>query len=245
MLGGVGTFEGPVLGAAAVGVMASGLPWVVLARARRSARFRDRARDREVHDRKASSPRGGRDMSRFPPRQRLRCSRKQRAIDIGPGVVSSAERRADRVGLDRGLRGRLAAARRAGRTPAGPIKMGIATDITGADRTFRQRQLAGGAVHRRADQHGRRHPRAPDRAISGGHGLGSEDRGRQRAQADPGAQGRRGARRHHQRDAPGHQGPDRQPRPHALHLPAALRRPGVHQVPVSAPARPRRSSATS
>jgi branched-chain amino acid transport system permease protein len=30
MLGGVGTFEGPVLGAAAVGGMASGLPWVVL-----------------------------------------------------------------------------------------------------------------------------------------------------------------------------------------------------------------------
>lgn len=30
MLGGVGTFEGPVLGASAVGVMASGLPWVVL-----------------------------------------------------------------------------------------------------------------------------------------------------------------------------------------------------------------------
>jgi len=30
MLGGVGTFEGPVLGAAVVGVMASGLPWVVL-----------------------------------------------------------------------------------------------------------------------------------------------------------------------------------------------------------------------
>lgn len=29
MLGGVGTFVGPVLGAAAVGVMASGLPWVV------------------------------------------------------------------------------------------------------------------------------------------------------------------------------------------------------------------------
>jgi branched-chain amino acid transport system permease protein len=29
MLGGIGTFEGPVLGAAAVGVMASGLPWVV------------------------------------------------------------------------------------------------------------------------------------------------------------------------------------------------------------------------
>lgn len=29
MLGGVGTFEGPVLGAAAVGVMAAGLPWVV------------------------------------------------------------------------------------------------------------------------------------------------------------------------------------------------------------------------
>ncbi len=29
MLGGVGTFEGPVLGASAVGVMASGLPWVV------------------------------------------------------------------------------------------------------------------------------------------------------------------------------------------------------------------------
>jgi branched-chain amino acid transport system permease protein len=29
MLGGVGTFEGPVLGAAAVGAMASGLPWVV------------------------------------------------------------------------------------------------------------------------------------------------------------------------------------------------------------------------
>jgi branched-chain amino acid transport system permease protein len=29
MLGGVGTFEGPVLGGAAVGVMASGLPWVV------------------------------------------------------------------------------------------------------------------------------------------------------------------------------------------------------------------------
>jgi branched-chain amino acid transport system permease protein len=30
MLGGVGTFEGPVLGASAVGVMASGLPWVVI-----------------------------------------------------------------------------------------------------------------------------------------------------------------------------------------------------------------------
>jgi len=30
MLGGVGTFEGPVLGASAVGAMASGLPWVVL-----------------------------------------------------------------------------------------------------------------------------------------------------------------------------------------------------------------------
>ena len=29
MLGGVGTFEGPVLGAAVVGIMASGLPWVV------------------------------------------------------------------------------------------------------------------------------------------------------------------------------------------------------------------------
>jgi branched-chain amino acid transport system permease protein len=29
MLGGVGTFEGPVLGASAVGVMASGLPWLV------------------------------------------------------------------------------------------------------------------------------------------------------------------------------------------------------------------------
>ena len=30
MLGGVGTFEGPVLGSALVGVMAAGLPWVVL-----------------------------------------------------------------------------------------------------------------------------------------------------------------------------------------------------------------------
>jgi branched-chain amino acid transport system permease protein len=30
MLGGVGTFEGPVLGASAVGVMASGLPWIVI-----------------------------------------------------------------------------------------------------------------------------------------------------------------------------------------------------------------------
>jgi len=30
MLGGIGTFEGPVLGAAAVGGMAAGLPWVVL-----------------------------------------------------------------------------------------------------------------------------------------------------------------------------------------------------------------------
>ena len=29
MLGGVGTFEGPVLGAAAVGMMAAGLPWAV------------------------------------------------------------------------------------------------------------------------------------------------------------------------------------------------------------------------
>ena len=29
MLGGVGTFVGPVLGASAVGVMASGLPWIV------------------------------------------------------------------------------------------------------------------------------------------------------------------------------------------------------------------------
>ena len=30
MLGGVGTFEGPVLGAIAVGAMAAGLPWVVI-----------------------------------------------------------------------------------------------------------------------------------------------------------------------------------------------------------------------
>lgn len=30
MLGGVGTFEGPVLGAAAIGALASGLPWAVL-----------------------------------------------------------------------------------------------------------------------------------------------------------------------------------------------------------------------
>ena len=30
MLGGVGTFEGPVLGAAAVGGMAAGLPWLVI-----------------------------------------------------------------------------------------------------------------------------------------------------------------------------------------------------------------------
>jgi branched-chain amino acid transport system permease protein len=29
MLGGVGTFQGPVAGAGAVGVMASGLPWLV------------------------------------------------------------------------------------------------------------------------------------------------------------------------------------------------------------------------
>src|SRR5262245_59806449 len=32
MLGGVGTFEGPVLGAAAVGGMAAGLPWIVIPR---------------------------------------------------------------------------------------------------------------------------------------------------------------------------------------------------------------------
>ena len=30
MLGGVGTFEGPVLGAGAVGGMAAGLPWFVI-----------------------------------------------------------------------------------------------------------------------------------------------------------------------------------------------------------------------
>jgi len=30
MLGGVGSFEGPVLGAASVGVLAAGLPWVVI-----------------------------------------------------------------------------------------------------------------------------------------------------------------------------------------------------------------------
>ena len=30
MLGGVGTFEGPVLGAAAIGALAAGLPWAVL-----------------------------------------------------------------------------------------------------------------------------------------------------------------------------------------------------------------------
>jgi branched-chain amino acid transport system permease protein len=30
MLGGVGTFEGPVLGASAVGAMAAGLPWIVI-----------------------------------------------------------------------------------------------------------------------------------------------------------------------------------------------------------------------
>ena len=30
MLGGVGTFEGPVLGAVAVGGMAAGLPWIVI-----------------------------------------------------------------------------------------------------------------------------------------------------------------------------------------------------------------------
>jgi branched-chain amino acid transport system permease protein len=29
MLGGVGTFEGPVLGATAIGALASGLPWAV------------------------------------------------------------------------------------------------------------------------------------------------------------------------------------------------------------------------
>ena len=44
MLGGVGTFEGPVLGAAAVGVMAAGLPWLVHSGAGRSAGVRDRAR---------------------------------------------------------------------------------------------------------------------------------------------------------------------------------------------------------
>ena len=43
MLGGVGTFEGPVLGAAAVGGMAAGLPWVVHSGAGRSAGVRDRA----------------------------------------------------------------------------------------------------------------------------------------------------------------------------------------------------------
>ena len=95
-----------------------------------------------------------------------------------------------------------------------------------------QRQLAGRAVHGRADQQGGRHPRPADRALSRRHRFRSEDRGRQRPQADPGAQGRRRAGRHHQRDAPGDQGPDRQPRPHALHLSAALRGPGVHQVPV-------------
>ena len=75
------------------------------------------------------------------------------------------------------------------------------------------------------------------------HRLRSQDRRRQRAQAHPGAQGQRRAGRHHLGDAPGDQGSDRQSRPHALHLSAALRRAGVHQVPLLA--RRRRSSATS
>ena len=100
------------------------------------------------------------------------------------------------------------------------------------DRAVGQRQLAGGAVHRRADQQGGRHRRPPDRALPRGHRVRSQGRRRQRPQADPGAQGQRRAGRHHLGDAPGDQGPDRQSRPHALHLSAALRRPGVHQAPL-------------
>ena len=100
------------------------------------------------------------------------------------------------------------------------------------DRAVGQRQLAGGAVHRRADQQGGRHRRPPDRALPRGHRVRSQGRRRQRPQADPGTQGQRRAGRHHLGDAPGDQGPDRQSRPHALHLSAALRRAGMHQAPL-------------
>ena len=100
------------------------------------------------------------------------------------------------------------------------------------DRGGGQFRLAGRAVYGRADQQERGRPGPAHRALSGRHRFRSEDRGRQCAQADPGAQGRRGAGRHHQRHAAGDQGPDRQPGPHALHLSAALRGQGVHEGPV-------------
>ena len=65
------------------------------------------------------------------------------------------------------------------------------------DRAVGQRQLAGRAVHGRADQQGGRHPRPADRALPRGHRVRSQGRRRQRPQADPGAQGRRRAGRHH------------------------------------------------
>ena len=74
MLGGVGTFLGPVLGAGTVGVMASGLPWVVPPGPGRSAGVPDRAGDREDEAarllgrrhscRNKNKHRGGTDMNR-------------------------------------------------------------------------------------------------------------------------------------------------------------------------------------
>ena len=101
---------------------------------------------------------------------------------------------------------------------AGPIKMGIATDITGPIAAAGNCRLAGRPVHGRGNQQGRRHQRPAYRTLSRRHRLRPEDRRRQRPPAYPGTQGRRRARWHHQRHAPGDQGPDRQPRPHALHL---------------------------
>ena len=111
---------------------------------------------------------------------------------------------------------------------AGPIKVGIATDITGA--------IAAGATPTG------RSPSSPssksiNRAASlasrlsfiGRYRVRPENRCRQRSPADPGAQSGCPAGRHHQRHAAGDQGPHRHPRPHPLHLSRAIRGSGVHQ----------------
>ena len=83
--------------------------------------------------------------------------------------------------------------------PPGPIKMGIATDITGAIAPSGNAnwQVAQFAVEQINKAGGIARP--ADRALPRGHRVRSQDRRRQRPQADPGAQGRRRARRHHQR----------------------------------------------
>ena len=141
--------------------------------------------------------------------------------------------------------GRLDAGARAGPTPPDPIKMGIATDITGAIAPSRQRQLAGGAVHRRADQQGRRHRRPPielfleDTASDPKIAVGNVRKLIQERKVDVVLGGITSAMRQAIKDPIVNRGP------HALHLPAALRRARNAPSTCTAPAPRRHSSATS